>query len=143
MTNIRMIIFMKKRPKFLESFLQKQKTFLVNFKEIIEFRDERKWTNSDTPSNLSKSIIIEAAELLENFQWSDEPSDLQNVKEEIADVLIYAIAMAHDLGFDIEKIIDEKYLSVEFIEPEWSIAPGQTAAFYDGNRLLGGGFICQ
>ncbi|MBI9068144.1 MAG: tRNA 2-thiouridine(34) synthase MnmA [Salinivirgaceae bacterium] len=41
------------------------------------------------------------------------------------------------------KIIDSNYLHVEFIEPEWSIAPGQTAAFYDGNRLLGGGFIYQ
>ncbi len=77
-------------------------------KEIIEFRDARNWTNSDTPSNLSKSIIIEAAELLENFQWSDEPNDMENVKEEIADILIYTIALMHDLDLDFETIIREK-----------------------------------
>lgn len=77
-------------------------------KQIIEFRDARNWTKSDTPSNLAKSIIIEAAELLENFQWSDEPADLQNVKEEIADILIYTIALMHDLDLDFDEIIQEK-----------------------------------
>lgn len=77
-------------------------------KEIIEFRDERDWTKSDTPSNLAKSIIIEAAELLENFQWSDEPSDFENVKEEIADIMIYTIALMHDLGLDFDTIIRDK-----------------------------------
>ncbi len=77
-------------------------------KEIIEFRDARNWTNSDTPSNLAKSIIIESAELLENFQWSDEPADIQNVQEEIADILIYTIALMHDLGLDFDEIIRDK-----------------------------------
>lgn len=77
-------------------------------KEIIAFRDARNWNNSDNPSNLAKSIIIEAAELLENFQWTDEPSDFQNVKEELADILIYSIAMVYDLGLDLEEIILEK-----------------------------------
>lgn len=77
-------------------------------KEIIEFRDARNWTNHDTPSNLAKSIIIESAELLENFQWSDEPNDMENVKEEIADILIYTIALMHDLGLDFETIVREK-----------------------------------
>ena len=66
------------------------------------------WQNNDKPENLAKSIIIEAAELLENYQWGPEHADLENVKEEIADVLIYAIAMAYDLGFDIDQMIDEK-----------------------------------
>ena len=77
-------------------------------KEIIKFRDERGWESNDKPENLAKSIIIEAAELLENYQWGPNHADLENVKEEIADVIIYAIAMAHDLGFDIEEIILEK-----------------------------------
>jgi dCTP diphosphatase len=77
-------------------------------KEIIEFRNNRGWEHSDNPENLAKSIIIEAAELLENYQWGSEHADLENVKEEIADVLIYGIAMAHDLGFDIEEMILEK-----------------------------------
>lgn len=76
--------------------------------EIIKFRDARGWDNSDNPENLAKSIIIEAAELLENYQWGPNHANLVNVQEEIADVVIYAIAMAHDLGFDMEKIILDK-----------------------------------
>ena len=76
--------------------------------DIIEFRDERGWKISDKPENLAKSIVIEAAELLENYQWGAEFANLENVKEEIADVLIYSFAFAYDLGFDIEQIIREK-----------------------------------
>ena len=76
--------------------------------EIIKFRDDRGWESNDKPENLAKSIIIEAAELLENYQWGPDHADLVNVKEELADVIIYAIAMAHDLGFDIEQMIIEK-----------------------------------
>ncbi|MBN2696936.1 MAG: nucleotide pyrophosphohydrolase [Bacilli bacterium] len=76
--------------------------------DIIKFRDERGWREHDTPEALAKSIIIEAAELLENYQWSDTPLDMENVKEELADVIIYALAMAVDLGLDPETIIYEK-----------------------------------
>ncbi len=76
--------------------------------EIIDFRDRRGWKNNDKPENLAKSIIIEAAELLENYQWGAEFADMQNVKDEIADVLIYSIAFAYDQGFNIEEIIREK-----------------------------------
>lgn len=76
--------------------------------KVIEFRNNRGWENNDQPENLAKSIIIEAAELLENYQWGPNHADLVNVKEEIADVIIYAIAMAYDLGFDVETIIEEK-----------------------------------
>lgn len=75
---------------------------------IIEFRDKRGWKKHDTPQALAKSIIIEAAELLENYQWEDSAPDLENVKEELADVLIYALAMVHDLGLDPKEIIMEK-----------------------------------
>jgi NTP pyrophosphatase (non-canonical NTP hydrolase) len=87
-------------------------------KEIIEFRDARDWKQTDTPSNLAKSIIIEAAELLENYQWSDETDDFENVKEEIADILIYSLAMAHDLGLDPEVIIREKLIKNAIKYPE-------------------------
>jgi NTP pyrophosphatase (non-canonical NTP hydrolase) len=87
-------------------------------KEIIEFRDARDWKQTDTPSNLAKSIIIEAAELLENYQWSEETDDLENVKEEIADILIYSLAMAHDLGYDPEVIIREKLIKNAIKYPE-------------------------
>jgi len=75
---------------------------------IIKFRDERGWREHDTPEALAKSIIIEAAELLENYQWGDVAANAENVKEELADVLIYALAMCSDLGLDPEEIIDEK-----------------------------------
>lgn len=74
----------------------------------MEFRNTRGWEKHDTPSSLAKSIIIEAAELLENYQWEDVIPDSENVKEELADVLIYSLAMANDLGYDPEEIIREK-----------------------------------
>ncbi len=77
-------------------------------KRIIDFRNQRGWENNDKPENLAKSIIIEAAELLENYQWGPNHADMENVKEEIADVIIYSVAMAYDLGFDIEQMIEEK-----------------------------------
>jgi len=75
---------------------------------IIRFRDERGWKEHDTPEALAKSIIIEAAELLENYQWADTVPNMENVREELADVLIYALAMTVDLGLDPEAIILEK-----------------------------------
>lgn len=77
-------------------------------KDIIEFRDKRGWKKHDTPQSLAKSIIIEAAELLENYQWEDSEPNLENVKEELADVLIYSLAMVSDLNLDPETIIKEK-----------------------------------
>jgi NTP pyrophosphatase (non-canonical NTP hydrolase) len=76
--------------------------------KIIDFRNSRGWEHNDNPESLAKSIIIEAAELLENYQWGPDHADMENVKEEIADVIIYAFAMAYDLGFNIEEIITEK-----------------------------------
>jgi len=76
--------------------------------KIIKFRDERGWREHDTPDALAKSIIIEAAELLENYQWPDQLPNEENVKEELADVLMYTLAMIADLGLDPEKIIAEK-----------------------------------
>lgn len=76
--------------------------------KIIDFRDARDWKKHDSPENLAKSIIIEAAELLENFQWSEDSYDEVNVKEELADVLIYSLALVHDMGYNLEEIIDEK-----------------------------------
>lgn len=76
--------------------------------KIIAFRDERGWREHDTPESLAKSIIIEAAELLENYQWPDTIPNPENVKEELADVLMYTLAMCADLGLDPQTIIEEK-----------------------------------
>ncbi len=77
-------------------------------KRLNKFRDERNWKQFHTGENLSKSIMIEAAELLENFQWGEEPVDKQNIKEEIADVLNYALMFCDLYGFDVEEILNEK-----------------------------------
>jgi len=86
--------------------------------DIIKFRDIRGWREHDTPQALAKSIIIEAAELLENYQWEDSAPNLENVKEELADVLIYSLAMVSDLGLDPETIIREKLEKNKIKYPE-------------------------
>ena len=58
--------------------------------QIRKFTEDRDWDQFHSPANLAKSIVIEAAELLECFQWSDKEYDLQHVKEELADVLVYS-----------------------------------------------------
>ena len=61
-----------------------------------------------SPANLAKSIVIEAAELLECFQWNDEEFDVQHVKEELADVLVYCQNLVDKLGLDVDEIVNMK-----------------------------------
>ena len=74
---------------------------------IDKFNKDRDWDKFHTPSNLAKSISIEANELLECFQWSDE-FNLADVIEELADVMNYCIQMSQVLGVDIIDIINSK-----------------------------------
>lgn len=82
-------------------------------KEIItrlrKFRDERNWKQFHTPENIANGVIIEAAELLENYQWMGfkQPNE-ENIKEEIADISIYLLMLSDYYGFDFEQIIHEK-----------------------------------
>lgn len=76
--------------------------------KIQKFVDERDWNQYHTPSNLAKSISIEASELLECFQWNDTQYDLNQVKEELADVFNYCIQLASVLNLDIRQIILDK-----------------------------------
>ena len=73
--------------------------------KIKEFVDERDWNKFHTPANLSKSISIEANELLECFQWDEVNFNMENVKEELADVINYCIQMATVLNLDIKDIV--------------------------------------
>jgi len=82
-------------------------------KKIIEFRDSRGWDEHDTPESLAKSILIESAELLENFQWGKTSYDSKNVQDEIADILILVLALVHDLNLDLEEIILQKLVKIE------------------------------
>lgn len=75
--------------------------------ELINFQKERDWKKFHTPENLAKSISIEAAELLEHFQWGKE-NDICEVSEELADVLIYCLYMADALDLDVTEIILDK-----------------------------------
>ncbi|NCU33561.1 MAG: nucleotide pyrophosphohydrolase [Candidatus Moranbacteria bacterium] len=75
---------------------------------LIKFRNDRDWQKFHTPENLAKSIVIEAAELLENFQWGMDFVNVENVKEELADVMIYSLLLCERFGFNLEMIIQEK-----------------------------------
>jgi NTP pyrophosphatase (non-canonical NTP hydrolase) len=75
---------------------------------ILKFTEDRDWDQFHTPANLAKSISIEACELLECFQWSDDNYDLQAVKEELADVMVYCIDMLDKLKLDADEIINAK-----------------------------------
>jgi NTP pyrophosphatase (non-canonical NTP hydrolase) len=76
-------------------------------KKIRTFNEERDWDQFHSPVNLAKSVCIEAAELLECFQWSDG-YDLQAVGEEMADVFTYLIDMAERLQIDLIEVTDRK-----------------------------------
>ena len=79
---------------------------------VLKFRDDRDWRQFHTPKDLAISLNLEAAELLELFQWSG--ADLEctgnrdKLREELADVLSYCILMADVCGLDLDEIMNEK-----------------------------------
>ena len=89
-------------------------------KEIKNFVDERDWNQFHSPANLSKSISIEANELLECFQWDEKNYNLDDVKEELADVINYCIQMAQVLNLDIYQIVKDKLEKTKKKYPEFA-----------------------
>ena len=75
---------------------------------IRKFTDDRDWDQFHSPANLAKSLVIEAAELLECFQWSDTDYDLGHVREELADVIVYSQNLLDKLGLDADEIVNAK-----------------------------------
>ncbi|HXH35988.1 MAG TPA: nucleotide pyrophosphohydrolase [Plantibacter sp.] len=75
--------------------------------ELQRFVAERDWGQFHTPENLAKSISIEAAELLECFQWGPD-ADGDRIRDEVADVLTYCFLLTDRLGLDAETIVREK-----------------------------------
>ena len=83
--------------------------------KIREFLIARGWDHL-RPADLAKSIVIEGAELLENFQWANltaeelraDPEKAESVKRELADVLIYCLELAVTMGWDTQRTIEEK-----------------------------------
>jgi NTP pyrophosphatase (non-canonical NTP hydrolase) len=93
-------------------------TTLAQIKQIMrEFVDERDWRQFHKPKNLSMSIAIEAAELMEHFQWTDgeppeelqsDPERMTEVRRELADILCFAFSLADTLEIDVASAIHEK-----------------------------------
>ena len=75
---------------------------------IRDFTEDRNWDQFHSPANLAKSISIEANELLECFQWDEENYDIEHVKEELADVLVYCRNLLDKLDLDEDEIVNEK-----------------------------------
>ncbi|MHB8126628.1 MAG: nucleotide pyrophosphohydrolase [Desulfitobacteriaceae bacterium] len=80
--------------------------------KIVEFRDSRNWKQFHNPKDLAISLSLEANELLENFQWKTSEEGVatnhQKIIEELADVMIYALLISHELNIDPEQEIIEK-----------------------------------
>ncbi|WP_101495047.1 nucleotide pyrophosphohydrolase [Latilactobacillus curvatus] len=85
----------------------------TSMEKINAFRDEQQWRPFHNEKDLALSISLEASELLELFQWKtaeEGVQDIERVKEELADVLIYSYMMADNLNLDIDEIINEKLI---------------------------------
>ncbi|HEY5313908.1 MAG TPA: nucleotide pyrophosphohydrolase [Pirellulales bacterium] len=93
-------------------------TTVRELRELVgQFVAERSWEPFHTPKNLAMSLAIEAAELMEHFQWltgeqslalAQQPDELEPVAEELADVLAYTLAMANALGLDLAAALERK-----------------------------------
>jgi NTP pyrophosphatase (non-canonical NTP hydrolase) len=98
-------------------------TTIGDLKQLVrEFVDRRDWRQFHAPKNLAMSLAIEAAELMEHFQWisaeesrrvADDPARLAAAGEELADVVCYALAMANELGLDLSAAIRAKIIKNE------------------------------
>lgn len=79
---------------------------------VVNFRDNRNWKQFHNAKDLAISLSLEASELLENFQWkSNEEAveeNMENIKDELADVVIYALLIANGLDLSIEEIVTNK-----------------------------------
>lgn len=81
-------------------------------KETIErirrFTSDRDWDKFHSPANLAKTIVIEASELLECFQWNDENFKIDKVKDELADVIVNCQNLLDKLNLDVDEIVNNK-----------------------------------
>ncbi len=117
-------------------------TTLAELKALVkEFRDQRDWEQFHTPKNLSMSIAIEAAELMEELQWltseesrrlREDEEKLVRLGEELADIVIYALTFANSLDLDVSTAVRDKLAknARKYPEDEYrgrfrAIAPGR------------------
>jgi NTP pyrophosphatase (non-canonical NTP hydrolase) len=100
-----------------------QSTTVSELRELVRsFVDARDWQQFHSPKNLSMALAIEAAELMEHFQWisgdasreiGEDLQKLNDVGEELADVLCYSLAIANELGLDVATIMRDKMVKNE------------------------------
>jgi dCTP diphosphatase len=94
------------------------KTTIAQLKRLVnDFVDRRDWHQFHSPKNLAMSLAIEAAELMEHFQWitveqsrrvADEPDELEQIADEVADVFCYLLAMGNELNLDLSQAVRRK-----------------------------------
>jgi len=99
------------------------RTTVTELRELVrKFVDARDWQRFHSPKNISMALAIEAAELMEHFQWittdasravADDREKLEQVGEELADVLCYALAIANELGIDVSRAMTAKMVKNE------------------------------
>lgn len=84
-------------------------------KRIIAFRDARDWKQFHNPKDVALSLVLEAGEVMEHFQWKNSKeveeyikTNKEDISEEIADVLYWVLLLSHDLDIDILKAIEKK-----------------------------------
>lgn len=79
---------------------------------VLKFRDERDWQQFHNPKDLALSLSLEASELLENFQWKTSEEAIQknfdNMREELADIFIYTLLFANEVGIDLKEAVEQK-----------------------------------
>lgn len=92
--------------------------------KIKKFRDDRDWMQFHDPKNMAVSIILEASELLEHFQWKTteeverySKQNLSEIKEEIADIALYLFELADNLGIDLIEAMGQKLKKNEMKYP--------------------------
>ncbi len=91
--------------------MKDESTTLAELKDYADnFRRERDWNKHHTHANLSMSIAIEAAELMEKFQWGDYTTDdaAKEVRDELADIIVYCLYLASSDGIDIAATVEAK-----------------------------------
>jgi len=97
-----------------------ESTTVAELRQIVgDFVAERDWSQFHSPKNVSMALAIEAAELMEHFQWLttdasrrliEDPDKLAEIGEELADVIGYSLALANELGIDVSSAIRDKMI---------------------------------
>lgn len=115
------------QPEFPVMTAADHNTTVAQLRELVRnFVDARDWQQFHSPKNLSMALAIEAAELMEHFQWittdasrkvGQDSGKLEAVSEELADVLCYALAIANELGIDVAESMTAKMKKNEIKYP--------------------------